>query len=133
MKSLDLVVSEKKIFLCFPTVSLWKLMIPGSGPFLTPGACLAGFIKRFTIDCYIPNMKAPGLVVSEKIVFFYVFPMTPPGRGLYGPQGHVGKFYKEDLYTLLHIKYESSGPCGFRKEDFFMFSYCKSMGAICCL
>ena len=20
--------------------------------------------------------------------FFYIFPMTPPGRGLYGPQGH---------------------------------------------
>ena len=47
--------------------------------------------------------------------------MTPPGRGLYGPQGHVGKFYKEDLYTLLHIKYESSGLCGFGEEDFFMF------------
>ena len=25
-------------FLCFPIVSLWELMIPGAGPFLTPGA-----------------------------------------------------------------------------------------------
>ena len=59
---------------------------PGAGPVWTPGARLAGFIKRNTIHCYKPNMKALGLVVPEKI--FYVFPMTPPGRGPYGPQGH---------------------------------------------
>ena len=29
-------------------------------------------------------MKALGLVVSEKKIF-YVFPMTPPGQGPYGP------------------------------------------------
>ena len=39
--------------------------------------------------------------------------MTPPGR--------VGRIYKEDHYTLLHTKYESSGPCSFGEEDFFMF------------
>ena len=33
----------------------------------TPGALLAGFIKRTTIHCYTQNMKALGLVVSEKI------------------------------------------------------------------
>ena len=57
-------------------------------------------------------MKALGLVVLEKKIF-YVFPMTPPGRGPYGPRGMVGRIYKEDHYTLLHTKYESSGPCGF--------------------
>ena len=31
----------------------------------------------------------------------------------------VGRIYKEDHYTLLHTKYESSGPCGFAGEDFF--------------
>ena len=46
--------------------------------------------------------------------------MTPPGRGPYRPQGTVGRIYKEDHYTLLHTKYESSGPCGFGEEDFFM-------------
>ena len=40
------------------------------------------------IHCYKQNMKALGLVVSEKKIFVYVFPMTPPGRGPYGPQGH---------------------------------------------
>ena len=29
------------------------------------------------------------------------------------PRSTVGRIYKEDHYTLLHTKYESSGPCGF--------------------
>ena len=37
-------------------------------------------------------------------------------------RGTVSRIYKEDHYTLLHPKYESSGPCGFG-EDFFMFSH----------
>ena len=45
------------------------------------------------------------------------------------PRGTVGRIYKEDHYTLLLTKYESSGPCGFGEEDCFMFSHCKSMGA----
>ena len=34
----------------------------------------------------------------------------------------VGRIYKKDHFTLLHTKYERSGPCGFG-EDFFMFSH----------
>ena len=46
------------------------------------------------------------------------------------PRSSVGRIYKEDHYTLLLTKYESSGPCGFGEEDFFyVFSHCKSMGA----
>ena len=46
------------------------------------------------------------------------------------PRGTVGRIYKEDHYTLLLTKYESSGPCGFGEEDFFScFSHCKSMAA----
>ena len=86
MKALGLVVSEKKIFLCFPIVSLWELITPGAGSILTPGPWLAGFIKRTTIHCYTQNMKALGLVDSEKN-FFY-FPYDAPGRGPYRPQGH---------------------------------------------
>ena len=36
-------------------------------------------------------------------------------------RGTVGRIYKADHYTLLHTKYKSSGPCGFREEDLFMF------------
>ena len=65
MKALGLVVSEKKIFLCFTHDT--PPPPPGAGPIWTPGARLAGFIKRTTIHCYTQNMKALGLVVSEKI------------------------------------------------------------------
>ena len=37
------------------------------------------------------------------------------------PRDTVGRIYKEDYYTLLLTKYESSGPCGFREEEDFMF------------
>ena len=59
----------------FPIVSLWELMTPRAGPFLTPGAWLAGLIKRTTTYCYIQNMKALDLVVSEKKIFFMFFPL----------------------------------------------------------
>ena len=45
----------------------------------------------------------------------------PRGRAIFGPRGTVGRIYKEDHYTLLHTKYESSGSCGFGEEDIFMF------------
>ena len=47
---------------------------PGEGPVWTPGARLAGFIKRTTIHCYTQNMKALGLVVLEKNNFLKFFP-----------------------------------------------------------
>ena len=64
-------------------------------------------------------MKALGLVVLEKKIFFMFFPCHPRGGARMDPRGTVGRFYKEDHYTLLHTKYESSGPCGFGEEDFF--------------
>ena len=54
---------------------------------MDPRARLAGFIKKTTIHCYTQNMKALGLVVSEKR-FVFCFSMTFPGRGPYGLQGH---------------------------------------------
>ena len=71
MKVLSIVVSEKKILLCFSLVSLWELMTPESG-------------------------------------------------AIFEPRDMVGRIYTEDNYTLLHTKYDSSGPCGFGEEDFFM-------------
>ena len=43
--------------------------------------------------------------------------MTP--GAIFVPRGVDGRIYKEDHYTLLSTKYESSGPCGFGEEDFF--------------
>ena len=39
----------------------------------TPGTCLAGFIKGITKHCYTQNIKALGLIVSEKKILF-MFP-----------------------------------------------------------
>ena len=47
--------------------------------------------------------------------------MTPWGKARIDPRSTVGSIYIEDHYTLLHTKYESSRPCGFGEEDFFMF------------
>ena len=41
----------------------------------------------------------------------------------------IGRIYVGDHKTLLHTKYISCGPHGFREEDFFFkFSFYKSMG-----
>ena len=122
MKALGLVVSQKKIFLCFTHET------PGAGPVWTPGAWLAGFIKRTTIHCYTQNMKALGLVVSEKKIFLCfshcksMGANNPRGGVIFDPSAMVGWIYKEDHYTLLHTKYESSGPLWFWRKDFFIFS-----------
>ena len=58
--------------------------MPGVWPVWTPGAPLAAFIKESIIHWSTQQMKH---VVSKKKIF-YVFPMTPTGRGPYGPQGH---------------------------------------------
>ena len=37
------------------------------------------------------------------------------------PRDTVGRIYEEDHYTLLHTKYESSVPCGFGEDFFYVF------------
>ena len=60
-----------------------------------------------------------------------ITPPPSPGVACMDPRGMVGRISKEDHYTLLHTKYESSGPCGFGEEDFFFsfFPHCKALEA----
>ena len=44
-------------------------------------------------------------------------------------RGSIGRIYVGYHYTLLHTKYVSCGPHGFREEDFLRFFHYKSMGA----
>ena len=66
------------------------------------------------------------MAVEKKV--FYVSPieslweLITPGGVIFDPRAMVDRIYKEDHYTLLHRKYDSSGPCSFREEDFFIFS-----------
>ena len=71
-------------------------------------------------------MKALGLVVLEKNIFSHCKSMganDPRGGAIFDPRGMIGRIYEEDHYTLLHIKYESFGSCGFGEEDFLWFSH----------
>ena len=120
MKALGLVVSEKKIFLCFSHDA------PGAWPVWIPGAWLAGFIKRTTIHCYIQNMKALGLVVSAKIFLCFshckaMEAIDPWGGDIFVPRGMVGRIYKR---TTIHCYIQNMKALGLvvsEKKIFFMF------------
>ena len=67
-----------------------------------PGACLAQFIMGTTKHCYIQNIEALGLLVSEKKIFL-VFPIVslwrliyPQGVAKFDPRGMAGIIYVED-------------------------------------
>ena len=66
---------QRRFFMYFHYKSMVDNDMPGTWPVWTPGAPLAGFIKRSTIHFSTQNMKALGHVVSEKI-FSYVFPIV---------------------------------------------------------
>ena len=78
---------REDFFIYFHFKSMVDNDMPGAWPVWTPGAPLSAFIKESIIHWSTQHMKALGRMVSEKKIF-YVFPMTPPGWGLYGPQGH---------------------------------------------
>ena len=46
---------------------------PGAWPIWTPGSRLAGIIKGLPKHCFTQNIKALGLMVSEKKIFFTFF------------------------------------------------------------
>ena len=56
--------------------------------------------------------------------------IDPRGVAKFDPRGMNGTIYVEDHQPLLHTKYQSCGHSGFREEDFFSFSHCKSMETI---
>ena len=75
--------------------------------------------KENHLHCFTQNMEALGHVVSEKKIFLCFSHCKSMGANeaqdgtIFEHRGMVGRNYKEDYYTLLHTKYESSGPCGF--------------------
>ena len=119
-----------------PLVYVFPMTPPGVGPVWTPGARLARFIKRTTIHCYTQNRKALELVASGKKIFVCFshcksMGANDPQDGAFFDPMLVGFRYKEDHYTLLHTKYESSGPCGFAEEDFLCFFPCHPRCWVC--
>ena len=41
----------------------------------------------------------------------------------FDPRAMIGIIYDGDYQTLINTKHTSSGPSGFREEDFFLFSF----------
>ena len=62
--------------------------------------------------------------LREEEFFFHIFLLYdygrwwPPECGQFRPRGMIGRIYVEYHLTLLHTKYKSFRPCGFREEDF---------------
>ena len=75
-------------------------------------------------------------VVSEKKIFEFfshsksIETTNPRDLAKFDPRGMNGTINVEDHLPLLHTKYQSCGPSGFREEDFFSFSYCRSIETI---
>ena len=74
---------------------------PKAWPIGTPGSPLAGIIKGLTKHCFTQNIKALGLMVSEKKIFFTFFPiislwrpMTLQGVANLEPRGMIGRIYE---------------------------------------
>ena len=111
-------------FLCFSHDA------PGAVPVWTPGARLAGFIKRTTIHYYTQNMKALGLVVLEKKIFLCfshddtgALPVLTPGARLAG-------FIKRTTIHCYTQNMKALGLVILEKKIFFLcFSHCMFMGA----
>ena len=73
---------------------------PGEWLIWTPWSRLAGIIKGLTKHCFTQNIKALGLMVSEKKIF-YLFsydksmkPNDPWGVVNLDPRGMIGGFMK---------------------------------------
>ena len=64
--SLSQAVLEKKIL---KYISFLNPRPPAAGPFRTPGPPFEQTWLRSIRQCYIPNIKALGLVVSEEMLF----------------------------------------------------------------
>ena len=68
-------------------------------------------------------------MLSEKNIFLFFYHYKtlgandPRGGASLDPRGLIGRIYIGDHKTLLHTKYISSGPHGFRVEDFLSFSH----------
>ena len=106
MKALGLVVSEKKIFLCFSHCKAMGANDPQGGAIFD----LRGMIGRIYIDDHYTLLHTKyerfgPCGFGEEEFFFYIFPNDPRGGARMDPRATVGRIYKEDHYTLLHTKY----------------------------
>ena len=103
---------------------------PRGGAIFDLRVMLCRIYIKLHITMLKPNIEALSLVVSEMKIFSCIShykliadnDTRPQGEACMDPRGTVGRIYKEGHYTLLHTKYESPGPCGFREDFLGCFS-----------
>ena len=89
MKALGLVVSEKKIFLCFSHCKSMGANDPRGGATFDLRGMIGRIYKKDHYTLLHTKYEGSGPCGFEEEYFFFIFfPIMPPGRGLYGPQGH---------------------------------------------
>ena len=74
-------------------------MTPWGVANLAPGSRLAGMIKGLTKHCFTQNIKALGLIVSEKNFFTFSYYKSmeandPRGVANSDPRGMIGMIYE---------------------------------------
>ena len=64
------------------------------------------------------SSRPRGLREEDFLRFSYVKTATPKGVAVCSPGVIILTILVEDHIMILHAKYQSSRPCGFREEDF---------------
>ena len=125
------------MLLCF------KLVTPGAGPVLTPWVSFEQNWLRFIRRCYIPNIKALRLQVSEEKIFkvfllcSYAQTCDPRGGARFDLRGHT--LNRLGRGPLGDATYQISKLCTFlfQRRRFLkfsvfvpMFQYCDPRGGV---
>ena len=88
MKALGLVVSEKKIFLCFSHCKFMGVTDSRGGVIFDPRGMNGRINKEDHYTLLHTKYESFGSCGFGEEDFFYVFSHDAPGPGPYGPQGH---------------------------------------------
>ena len=88
---------------------------------MDPRGTVGSIYKGEDYTLFLTTYESSGPYGFGEEGFFYVFPMTPPGRGPYGPRGTIGRIYKEDHYTLLKQNMKALGLVVSEKKIFLKF------------
>ena len=123
---------RRRFFLCFSHCKSMGANDPRGGAIFDP----RGMIDRIYIEDHYTLLHTKyesfGPCGFREDFFFYIFPMTPPGRGPYGPQGARLAGFMKRTTRHCYIQIMKAWALWFQRRFFLCFSHCKSMGAICC-
>ena len=128
MEVLGHVVSKKKIFLCLFRCKSMGANDPWGGAISDTRGMLGRIYVKLHITMLHTKYRSFGCCGFREEDFFHIFSINKPmadndapvAGPVWTPGAQLARFI-EDYYTLLHTKYESSGPCGFGEEFFFSF------------